>query len=565
MYLTVWKKYHPETLPFLSALVLILSFPPWDKGYLAWISLLPLFLYCRKQSSYRKSFWGGFSTGIIFFLYLYAYMALSVNFVLPRYVGILVVITSALYSAFFYGIFSLLLSFFLRGTRTLISFLAIPSAWVLLEYSRSLGFLGHTGGFLGYSQNYNPLLQCISFYGYWGLPFLMVLFQAILFFSWCSLREGNKKACGRAAVLSLLIFMTMLGSGIYFPSLFPVEEKDNAFRIALVQGNIPQENILDPSMSTNNFLKYLELSRKAHALYAPLDLIVWPETIFSTTVARHYPAAEKEIATLAEESGASILFGAMYDDKSKGEVFNSILLHESSRPSKEKQRYDKVRLVPFAEYFPFPDILNSLWNLNLSLGTYTAGIDIQTFQMEGFDFGGIVCFESYFSRPALSIPQKGGEHIFVLTNDAWFLDSNGLEQHARAAAIRALETGLGVTQVANTGHTISFDYAGREILKLPALSEGIALLETRMPKRQTLYLLWGDYFLYFCLFILVAAFMELRGHLTKLTKLSLGDENFLSNLKETLGGLRPRKIGTKGLRKKNRKHQKTLKFSMVSP
>ena len=71
------------------------------------------------------------------------------------------------------------------------------------------------------------------------------------------------------------------------------------------------------------------------------------------------------------------------------------------------------------------------------------------------------------------------------------------------AAIRALETGLGVTQVANTGYTVSFDYAGREILKLPILNEGVALLETKMPRRQTLYLLWGDYFLYFCLLVLV--------------------------------------------------------------
>lgn len=509
--MTVWKKYHLSALPFLSALFLILSFPPWDRGYLAWICLLPLFLYCRKQASYRRSFWGGFSTGIIFFLYLYAYMALSVNFVLPRYMGMIVVLTAALYSAFFYGIFSLLLSFFLRGTRTLVSFLAIPSTWALLEYLRSLGFLGHTGGFLGYSQSsYTLPLQSISFYGYWGLPFLMVLFQVIIFFSWWNQREGNRVSGRRAMIFSLLIFLTMLGSGIYFPSLFPVKEQDRAVRIALVQGNIPQENILDPSMSTEIFRKYLELSRKADALYAPLDLIVWPETIFSTTIARNYPAAEKEIAALAEESGASILYGAMYEDKIRGKTFNSILLHESSRPLQEKQRSDKVRLVPFAEYFPFPEILNRLWNLDISLGTYTAGVDIQTFNMNNFEFGGIVCFESYFSRPALHIARKGGEHLFVLSNDAWFLESSGLEQHARAAAIRALETGLGVTQVANTGHTVSFDYAGREILKLPVLSEEVALLETRLPQRQTLYRLWGDYFLYFSLAIFVAAFIRKR-------------------------------------------------------
>lgn len=101
--------------------------------------------------------------------------------------------------------------------------------------------------------------------------------------------------------------------------------------------------------------------------------------------------------------------------------------------------------------------------------------------------------------------QKGADHLFVLTNDAWFLDSNGLEQHARAAAIRALETGVGVTQIANTGYTISFDPYGQEVLRLPVLQEGVALLETKMPRRQTLYLLGGNYFLYPCLLILFIA------------------------------------------------------------
>lgn len=505
------EPYYLEFLPFFSALLLILSFPPQDKEYLAWISLLPLFIYCQKQVGYKKSFWGGFIAGLVFFLYLYAYIALSINFVLPRYFGILVVISCAVYAAFFYGLFSLLLSFLLKEqNKSILSSLAVPSSWVLLEYLRSLGFLGHTGGFLGYSQSYSLLLQCISFYGYWGLPFLMVLFQVILFWGWSILKEKNrmpqnKRAAKATLSLLIFIFMAMLASGIYLPSLFSVEENDRALRIALVQGNIPQEDILDPDMAANNFLKYIELSRKADSLYAPLDLIVWPETVFSIYLQRRFPAAEKEIAALADEAGAPILYGAMFEDKSGEEVFNSIILHENKNITAEKQRTDKIRLVPLAEYFPFPDFLNSILKVDLSLGGYTPGEAPRIFQIEDFKFGGIVCFESYFSYPAISIPSQGGEHIFVLTNDAWFLDSSGLDQHARAAAVRALETGLGVTQVANTGYTVSYDYAGREVLKLPALSEGVALLETRMPRRLTLYRLWGDYFLYFCLTILAAA------------------------------------------------------------
>jgi apolipoprotein N-acyltransferase len=498
------KKYYHNALPLLSALFSLLAFMPGNKGYLGWICLLPLFFYIEKEiSSGKKCFRGGFLAGFIFFLHLNSYISLSVNFFFTRYFGILVVVATALYSALFWGLFSLTVSFILQDKKILLPALALPSAWVLGEYLRSQGFLGHTGGFLGYTQESIPLLQSISLYGYWGLSFLMVFAQALIFLLWRSHREKVGRRCCREIIISVFIFLALLGGGLYLPSLFPVEKNDRPLRLALVQGNIPQEDILNPSLSRQNFQKYLDLSRRAHTLYAPLDLIVWPETVFSANVARNHPEAEKEMAALSEETGAAILFGAMYEDQSEQKTFNSVLL-QKDRENLGK-RYDKIKLVPFAEYFPLPNLLNSFFNLNISLGTYTPGTAAQSFNFKDFFFGGIICFESYFPHPARSIVQKGADHLFVLTNDAWFLDSNGLEQHARAAAIRALETGVGVTQIANTGYTISFDPYGQEVLRLPVLQEGVALLETKMPRRQTLYLLGGNYFLYPCLLILFIA------------------------------------------------------------
>lgn len=430
-------------------------------------------------------------------------MAVSVNFLFPPYLGYLVVFAASLYSAVFFGLFSLIFSYFLKGKNiTLSIIMAAPASWVLLEYIRSLGLLGHTGGFLGYSQSsYTPILQAASLYGYWGLPFLIIFLQTIVFF-WFTAPKTKNKPPLRQLLAPFLVFLLMLGSGMYLPSLFPVEEKNKTFRIALVQGNIPQENILNPSSAEDNFQKYLDLTGKAHRLFAPLDLIVWPETAFSTNVARYRPEAEKEIMLLAKETGTPILLGAMHTDNKEGKTYNSILLQKSSREIREKQRYDKIKLVPFAEYFPLPGLLNKIWPAKVSLGTYTPGTDIRLFNLDSWDIGGIICFESYFSGSALKTAQKGAEHLFVLSNDAWFLESSGMEQHAQAAAVRAVETGIGVTQVANTGHTISFDFKGNKILSLPALEDEIALLKTNLPQRTTLYRCWGDYFLFLCLLIL---------------------------------------------------------------
>ncbi|NMB35930.1 MAG: apolipoprotein N-acyltransferase [Firmicutes bacterium] len=564
------NKYSCAALPLLTAFLLILSFSAPQRGALGWICLLPLFFYLyNMDSSWQKCFWGGTAGGVVFFLHHYAYMALSISFLYPRYFSIMVVFATALYSALFWGLFSLAAFFILQNKRILLPTLGLSSAWILGEFLRSWGFLGHTGGFLGYTQAHFPLLlQCISLYGYWGLSFIMVFAQALLFLLWRSRRENDRREgkqreivlqesgqqeyirresswvkyfprviflqgnirrgsvlqdggprirCNhkhvREIFVSLLIFLALLGGGLYLPSLFPVEKYKKPLRVALIQGNIPQEDILDPALSLQNFQKYLAFSRRAHALHAPLDLIVWPETVFSAGLGKnHYSTAVNEIAALATETDTSILFGAVYEEQKEGaagnnerHIYNSILLQKSGKNSWEEERYDKIKLVPFAEYLPYPDLLQSFGNLNISLGAYTPGSSVQRFDLEDYSIGGIVCFESYFAQPARNIVQKGSRHLFILTNDAWFLDSDGLAQHARVAKFRALETGIGVTQVANTGHTVSYDPLGREIVTLPILQEGIVLLETEMPRRQTLYRLGGNYFLYPCLLLLVAA------------------------------------------------------------
>lgn len=497
-------------LPLCSSLLLIFSFPRFDQGYLAWVCLLPLFIYCRRYvPSLKKAFTAGMMAGLPFFLYVHAYLALSVDFLFPRFLGILVVIAGSFYSALFFALFALSFSYFSRITSFLMFVLAVPSSWVLLEYLRSVGLLGHTGGFLGYSQvHYTPILQSISLYGYWGLSFLMVFFQTILFVIFQEVEWKKDRIYAALAKIAIPagLFLSLLICGIILPPFFPAWEREEALRIILVQGNIPQEDVLNPKKAPDNFQRYLDLTKQAHEEYGPAHLIVWPETVFSTSVAQKYPSAREEVARLAVKVKTPLFFGAMEEDFT-GKVYNSILLQKPKEPTWEPQRYDKIRLVPIAEYFPFPEILNKWKSTGVLLGTYTPGTQPYVFQSNDFYFSGLICFESYFPRPALDMARRGAEHIFVLTNDAWFLDSIGLEQHARVAVIRALETGVGVTQVANTGYTVSYNYEGRKILRLPPHKKGFILLESTLPQRLTLYRLWGDYFLYLCFFILAISLL----------------------------------------------------------
>ena len=242
-------------LPLFSSFLLILSFPPWNQGYLAWISFLPLFyfLYRHLDSSTRISiFLGGFITGMFFFLYLYSYMAVAVNFLFPPYLGYLVVFAASLYSAIFFGLFSLFFSFSLKGKNITLSIMAAPAAWVLLEYFRSLGLLGHTGGFLGYSQsNYTPIhkphalrLLGTSFLNYFLADnHLFPVHRA----------KSKKGLTATEIALATNNFFNHAGKRNNSSFLFPGRRKKRYFSYCPDTGQYPSEGYLEPFQCERQF------------------------------------------------------------------------------------------------------------------------------------------------------------------------------------------------------------------------------------------------------------------------------------------------------------------------
>jgi len=126
-------------------------------------------------------------------------------------------------------------------------------------------------------------------------------------------------------------------------------------------------------------------------------------------------------------------------------------------------------------------------DLDIILGSYTPGEEITIFNYRGLPLAGVICFESYFGDYTRLFARRGGRHLFVATNDAWFGRSIGLEQHAQVAALRAAEMGIGVTQVANSGISISFDCRGRELMRTGKEEQGFYLLPLDLAHRHTLY------------------------------------------------------------------------------
>ncbi len=493
-------------LPVLSGLLLIAAFPPFEQGYLAWFALLPLLTIVLTVNP-RKAFWAGFIFGVPLHFYLNFYLTNVLFPYLSTTLAVAAIAALVLYISLFNGLFALGASLINRTGKTWFIALATPSLWLFSEYLRSLGFTAYNVGYLGYTQwGYPTLLNIASQYGYWGLPFLMVFFQVIILLLY------RKKLKGPELGLIAGIFLFLLSTGLLLPDLQTVQNDEQHLSVALIQGNSNPDQIID---SSNEDIVQLYLTLTATALNREpdIELVVWPETVAKLNFSageKHHPL----IVQLAEEHEVSILYGARI--REGDQLFNSITLFTPGQ--EEVPVYKKHRLVPFVEYFPLDQLLNRILELDLLLGSYTAGEEITVFQVGGNPVGGAVCFESYFGDHTRLIAAKGSRHLFVATNDNWFGESIGLELHAQAAAIRAAEMGSGVTQVANSGITISFDHRGRELFRSGKNEAAIFTLPLDLITRDTFYVQFGDYFpIIWIVFLLITVPYHINAGLFKKT------------------------------------------------
>src|SRR6266852_1344671 len=245
----------------------------------------------------------------------------------------------------------------LSRQSTELACLGAPFIWVTFEFIRAyLPEISFPWNLLGYPAAANLcLVQLTTITGIYGLSFLVAGFNALL--SWTiasnTLTLGRRIACGVAATAILL------SAALAGPRLAPQAQAHHFARA--VQLNFPESQAYPGDWFQLHATDLEELRRISLAPSAARpDLLVWPEAPapFSFQDVQFARFASK----LAIEFQHPFLAGAVEwkhpvdpsDKVPPGRLapYNSALLFDA-----QGQRvfvYDKVHLVPFGEYEPFP-------------------------------------------------------------------------------------------------------------------------------------------------------------------------------------------------------------------
>ncbi|MEK7841299.1 MAG: apolipoprotein N-acyltransferase, partial [Deltaproteobacteria bacterium] len=353
----------------------------------------------------------------------------------------------------------------------LLTILFAPSLWVALEYLRgNMITFGFPWALLGYSQStFLPLIQIADITGLYGISFLIVMVNAVIFFAMSYWIGKEKKLPVKEGLLVFIVLMVVLIYGLFrISEIDKVSEHWKTLRIAIVQGNIDQGRKWDASFQKQTVDIYRNLSLPPNVSIGGLGmakqsvrLVIWPETAVP-----FYLQSDKdlgpEIFNVPKQTNAYLLTGSpAYGPGFGGDVkyYNSAFLISPRGEIIEK--YDKIHLVPFGEYVPLKKYLPFIHKLVVGVGDFTPGKWLKPIEFEGNSFGVLICFESIFPELARGFIKDGAGFLINITNDAWFGRTSAPYQHFSQAIFRAVENKVFLIRSANTGISGVIDPVGR--------------------------------------------------------------------------------------------------------
>jgi apolipoprotein N-acyltransferase len=198
------------------------------------------------------------------------------------------------------------------------------------------------------------------------------------------------------------------------------------------------------------------------------------------------------------------------------EVTNAAIQVEMGK--EEVPLYRKSKLVPGPEIFPYKEILFFFEPIIERLDGTTAGVATQkereVLASEAGNVAPVICYESVFGEYVTQYIRKGGEAIFIMTNDGWWDNTAGHRQHLYFASLRAIETRRSIARSANTGISAFINQRGDIQQALEYGVAGAIQQDILFNDAETFYVKWGDIIariaLFTSLLLLLNAFVKGR-------------------------------------------------------
>jgi apolipoprotein N-acyltransferase len=491
-------------LAALSGAILSLSFYGAHSSFYSWFCLAVL-LVSLLGAHARVAFFCGYLHGLIFVITCVPWVAevLSVHGGMSVAAGWAVLLLIATVWGCAIGLYTWMVQRLSQQGIGLALFGA-PFLWISTEVFRAyLPEISFPWALLGYPAAGNPaLLQLTTITGIYGVSFLVAGYNSLLIWVLSSQPEKRKSRLMVVATV-LVILLTIQAFG---PRFVPSASASHLARV--VQPNFPENMQYVGDWYADHKADMAELEqlslRRSPGAQQP-DLLVWPEA--PAPFSFQDPHFGPYISRLATEFQHPVVVGIIdwkpINESGKGIPRTGLLPYNSAAVLNSiGQRtflYDKIHLVPFGEYEPFPLIHQVVTSVSEEVGGFRRGKERNVGRFSnGNTFSIFICYEAIYAGEIRQFANNGAQLLINISNDGWFGKSEAAEQHLRMARVRAVENRRWLIRDTNSGITASIDPYGNVQRVIQRDTRDAADLPYDFRTDKTIYTRFGDWFAWMC-------------------------------------------------------------------
>lgn len=465
---------------FVLGLLNVASFAPFGLSWLP-IPVLATVLLLIEDRTPRLAgqilFFFGFGMFLLGTHWLY--FSLHVFGHAPILLALLLMVLLAAIMAGYFAIMGYLLNRFFIRRSAMRWIVAFPAIWVLQEWIRGWMLSGFPWFALGYSQTDGMLSTYAPLGGVFGVSLVVCMLAGSVVMLICETRRFVRMG-------SALLPLALLSGAFGFAQVEWTRPTGQQFTVALVQGNVPQDQKWLPENLLPTMLKYWRLTE---SIPRDADYVIWPEAAIPALYGQLSDSFFADVESDLLHDGQQLITGTLIHEAEDNIYFNSAVVLGDD----ERHLYHKRHLVPFGEYFPVPDgVRRWLRLMNLPYSDFQEGSGDNLLVAGNASIGMMICYEAVFGNEARDA-MPAADFLVNISNDGWFGKLMGPQQHFQIARMRAIENGRWLLRATNTGMTAIVDHLGRIRSIAPTFEPTVLSGQVEVMAGITPYARYGDW------------------------------------------------------------------------
>ena len=474
-------------IPFFIGTLTVFSFQPFNFTILNFF-ILPIFfvltVYINKKSKstfrkkpYKKNlFIFGALFGFGFYLSGISWITNSLTFdenfkVLIPFALVLI----PMFLSLFLGFTILFIGPYLSYNFS--SIFIFSGAIAFSDFLRAKLFTGFPWNLWAYSFSWSiEIIQILNLIGLFAFNLIIITIftlPSILIFRIEMIRK-----------ILILIFSSTLILILYIFGAYELSKNNNYLKTVNEKINV---KIISPNFELKYGLSLSQIEGRLKKLIRYSEpnrnkktIFVWPEGVFSG-----YSYKEilifKDIINQNFNEDHFIIFGVNKLEPITNSYYNSLLIVNNKLEI--IQQYNKQKLVPFGEFLPFENIFKKfgLKKITEGHGTFKRGVKQSTIKIDQLNILPLICYEVIFTK-FIQEANSNTNLIINISEDGWFGDTIGPNQHYAKSIFRAIENGTFLLRSANKGISVILDNKGTAIKKLNRNEAGNIEMEVPLIK-----------------------------------------------------------------------------------